>query len=74
MLDDLRFLLFCVSGEYGRNGLLITPEFGPRLRIGKIFTNLPMVHDRPVRFGVKEFCDICRLCAKNCPAKVCFLY
>ena len=54
-------------GEYGRHGLLITPEMGPRLRIGKVFTDLPLVHDSPVRFGVKEFCDICRKCSDACP-------
>jgi epoxyqueuosine reductase QueG len=25
-------------GEYGRHGMVITPEFGPRVRFGKIFT------------------------------------
>ena len=30
-------------GEYGRHGLVITPEFGPRVRFGKIFTDLPLV-------------------------------
>lgn len=55
--------------EYGRNGLAITKEFGPRVRFGKIFTNLPLTHDQPVQFGVKEFCDICRKCADACPAK-----
>jgi reductive dehalogenase len=56
-------------GEYGRHGLLITKEFGPRVRLGKIFTDLPLSHDRPQRFGVKEFCDVCRRCADACPAK-----
>ena len=46
-------------GEYGRLGLLITKEFGPRVRLGKIFTNLPLAPDRPIRFGVKEFCETC---------------
>jgi epoxyqueuosine reductase len=55
-------------GEYGRNGLLITPEFGPRVRIGRIHTDLPVDHDQPIRFGVKEFCDTtCRRCAESCP-------
>jgi len=39
-------------GEYGRHGLLITKEFGPRVRIGKIFTDLPLAYDRPTSFGV----------------------
>ncbi len=54
-------------GEYGRHGLVITKEYGPRLRFGKIFTDMPLAHDQPVRFGVKEFCDICRKCAEACP-------
>jgi len=56
-------------GEYGRNGLLITKEFGPRVRLGKIFTNLPLAEDHPVKFGVKEFCEMCRRCSQSCPVK-----
>ena len=56
-------------GEYGRHGLLITKEFGPRVRLGKIFTDLPLAPDKPIRFGVREFCDICYRCATACPAK-----
>ena len=56
-------------GEYGRNGLLITKEFGPRIRLGKIFTDLPLAHDQPIHFGVKEFCAECRRCADGCPVK-----
>ena len=54
-------------GEYGRLGLLITEEFGPRVRIGKIYTDLPLKHDRPKSFGVKEFCEQCRRCSDACP-------
>ena len=55
-------------GEYGRNGLLMTPKFGPRVRIGRIHTDLPLNHDEPTLFGVKEFCDTtCRRCAESCP-------
>ncbi|MCP3990114.1 MAG: reductive dehalogenase, partial [Actinomycetia bacterium] len=28
-------------GEYGRHGLVVTPEYGPNVRFGKIFTDLP---------------------------------
>ncbi len=54
-------------GEYGRHGLVITEEFGPRLRFGKIYTDLPLVHDKPKSFGVKAFCEICRRCSDACP-------
>jgi reductive dehalogenase len=56
-------------GELGRNGLLITPEYGPRVRIGKVITDLPMAYDHPISFGVKEFCDVCGKCAKACPVQ-----
>lgn len=56
-------------GEYGRNGLLITKEFGPRIRLGKIFTDMPLAHDQTSQFGVKEFCQECRRCADGCPVK-----
>lgn len=56
-------------GEYGRNQMVITPEFGPRLRFSKIFTSLPLGHDGPKRPGVEKFCDICTKCADACPVK-----
>lgn len=56
-------------GEYGRHGLLITKEFGPRVRLGKVFTDLPLAPDKPIRFGVKEFCQVCRRCQQACPPK-----
>lgn len=56
-------------GELGRNGLLITEKYGPRIRICKVFTDLPLVYDRPKNFGVEEFCLICKKCAHNCPSK-----
>lgn len=56
-------------GELGRNGLLITPEYGPRIRLSKIFTNLPLVSDQPIEFGVTEFCSRCQKCADTCPGQ-----
>lgn len=56
-------------GEVGRHSLLITEEYGPRLRLGKIFTNMPLVINEPKRFGVREFCDICQRCSSACPPK-----
>ena len=56
-------------GEYGRLGILITREFGPRVRLGKVFTDLPLTPDQPIRFGVREFCEVCLRCARECPPK-----
>ena len=54
-------------GEIGRNGLLITPEFGPRQRLCKVFTDLPLVPDQPIDFGMVKYCETCHACAKSCP-------
>lgn len=56
-------------GELGRHGLLITPEYGSSVRLCKVLTDMPLVPDKPISFGVKEFCDNCLLCARHCPAQ-----
>ena len=56
-------------GEYARNQLVITPQFGPRLRFSKIFTDLPLAQDAPRPVGVRQVCDICTRCADACPVK-----
>ena len=55
-------------GEAGRHGLLITRDYGPRVRISKVFTNLPLVLDRPIDIGVQKFCEVCKLCSRYCPS------
>ena len=55
-------------GELGRNGLLITEKFGPRVRICKVFTDLPLAPDEPYFFGVEEFCRTSMKCAEHCPS------
>jgi reductive dehalogenase len=55
-------------GELGRMGLLVTKEYGPRVRLAVVTTNLPLVVDSKETFGLKEFCILCRQCAKACPA------
>lgn len=56
-------------GEYGRHQMVITPEFGPRVRFSKIFTNLPLEIDVPKRLGITEYCNECTVCADACPPK-----
>jgi len=56
-------------GELARNGLLITPKFGPRVRLAKVFTDMPLLPDRPIKFGVWDFCLKCEKCADKCPSK-----
>ncbi len=56
-------------GELGRNGLLVTPKYGPRVRLAKVITDMPLVPDHPISFGVTEFCEDCMLCAETCPSE-----
>lgn len=56
-------------GEIGRNGLLITARFGPRIRLSKVLTNLPLIADSPIEFGVTEYCEACKKCAVMCPSQ-----
>lgn len=54
-------------GELGRNGLVITPQFGPRVRLCAVLTDAPLAVDKPIDMGVKKFCSVCRKCADKCP-------
>lgn len=55
-------------GELGRLGLIVTPKYGPRVRLAKVLTDMPLVPDTPISFGVTEFCEKCMLCADECPS------
>lgn len=56
-------------GEISRMGMLVTPEFGPRVRLCKVFTDLELKADKPITFGVEEFCKVCLKCADSCPGE-----
>src|SRR5215208_1293624 len=55
-------------GELGRNGLIITQQFGARVHLNDaILTDLPLEPGKPIDLGVEDFCKICRKCAETCP-------
>ncbi len=56
-------------GEYGRNQMVLTPEFGPRVRFSKIFTSLQLEVDAPRRLGIAVYCQGCTICADACPPR-----
>ncbi len=55
-------------GELGRSGYLISPKYGGRIRLGVVTTDMPLLQDKEIKFGVQEFCDLCKKCATNCPS------
>lgn len=56
-------------GQMGKNGMLITKEFGPRGSFCVVTTDLPLVPDSPVDLGITEFCSVCNKCAISCPVQ-----
>ncbi|MBM1222279.1 reductive dehalogenase [Ponticoccus sp. SC2-23] len=56
-------------GEYGRNQMVLTPEFGPRVRFSKVFTDMPLEVDAPRKLGLACYCQNCTICAQACPVK-----
>jgi ferredoxin len=57
-------------GEIGRMGLLMTPSLGPRVRLGVVTTNLPLISDsRSDDPSVLDFCQVCKKCADTCPVR-----
>lgn len=52
-------------GWVGRNGLLISPEFGPRLSLATVLTDAPLKADEPI---VQCLCEECFLCVEHCPS------
>ena len=56
-------------GDIGRHGMLIAPRLGAGIRLSKVLTNLPLIPDTPIDFGVTEFCDACKVCAEKCPSQ-----
>lgn len=52
-------------GFIGKSGLLITPNFGPRIRLVTVFTDIPFSTGQPI---VEGRCGGCHLCVEACPA------
>lgn len=62
-------LLLSGLGEVSRIGeVILNPYLGPRLKSGVITTNMPLAHDKPIDFGLQNFCESCNKCARECPS------
>ncbi len=62
-------LLLSGLGEVSRIGeVILNPYLGPRLKSGVVTTDIPMTHDKPIDFGLQNFCENCNKCARECPS------
>jgi reductive dehalogenase len=55
-------------GEIGRNTILTNKDYGSRLRLGVVTTDLELELDEPADFGLEDFCNMCKKCSFNCPS------
>ncbi len=57
-------------GEIGRMGILMTPRLGPRVRLGVVTTEAPLIADTGTDDNtVIDFCGKCKKCAEVCPSQ-----
>lgn len=52
-------------GWIGKSALLVTPRYGPRVRLATVFTDMPMDVGTPIIAGR---CGDCTACLEACPA------
>jgi epoxyqueuosine reductase len=52
-------------GWLGKSLLLVTSQYGPRVRLVSVFTDMPLVTDAPLQ----SRCGTCQICIAACPEK-----
>jgi len=62
-------LLAAGIGEVSRAGIILNPYLGLAYKAAAVLTDMPMVPDQPIDFGLQAFCQNCKICAENCPSK-----
>jgi len=64
-LDERAFARRAGIGFFGRNGLIICPQFGTRFNIGLLLTDIPL--SKPTFPSESKCPPNCRLCIDACP-------
>ena len=65
---QLPLILLAGLGELSRIGeLVLNPFVGPRFKSVVLTTDMPLVPDKPIDFGLQDFCSGCLKCARECP-------
>jgi len=62
-------LLLAGIGEMSRAGIVLNPFIGSRFKAAAVTTDMPLVPDKPVDFGLQDFCRKCKKCAIACPSQ-----
>lgn len=57
-------------GEQSRIGeSALNPFLGMRFKTAVLTTDMPLVADKPIDFGLQSFCGSCLKCARECPSQ-----
>ncbi|MFK7731590.1 MAG: reductive dehalogenase domain-containing protein [Pseudomonadales bacterium] len=65
---QIPLVLLAGLGELSRIGeLVLNPFVGPRFKSVVLTTDLPLMADKPIDFGLQYFCSNCQKCARECP-------
>lgn len=62
-------LLAAGIGEAGRAGIVVNPFLGLAYKAAAVLTDMPLMPDKPIDFGLQDFCSQCDICAEMCPSK-----
>jgi epoxyqueuosine reductase QueG len=63
-IDIKRLATSASLGSIGKSSLVITPQFGPRVRFSIVLTDALIETDKPREF---DFCEGCDVCIEACP-------
>ena len=61
-------LLAAGIGEVSRVGIILNPYLGLGYKAAAVLTDMPIIPDKPIDFDLQNFCQNCKICAKNCPS------
>jgi len=61
-------LLWAGIGEVSRVGIILNPFLGLAYKAAAVLTDMPLVPDKPIDFGLQDFCRQCKICAEFCPS------
>ena len=69
MLSQRHAAVMAGLGEFGLNNVVVTPEYGPRIRFNSVITEVEL---EPSRLLEKKAClgESCSICLENCPGAI----
>lgn len=64
-----RLIVNAGLGEFSRMGIVLNPFFGTCFKAACVLTDMELTPDKPIDFGLQDYCESCMICAEQCPSK-----